>query len=211
MCARCSTRRCPSRHSSRFSRTARTIAELLTIFELGTANPTHLFLADVSKAGYVRAIATTNFDSLLEQALVKSGVLRGRDLDVLYRDEDFERRDRPRHPRHRGARQHRRQAQHGHHAEANRGPRPVRRTTQRDRRDLRLRATSPRFRPGLQLLGPLRPVAAHRGAGERTSRGDLHRPPSRSRGAALALGTNGEEPIPAISGSTLGSVRHRRC
>lgn len=67
------------------------IAELLTIFELGTPNPTHLFLADVAKAGYVRAIATTNFDSLLEQALVQSGAVRGRDFDVLYRDEDFER------------------------------------------------------------------------------------------------------------------------
>ncbi len=67
------------------------IAELLTIFELGAPNPTHLFLAEIAKAGYVRAIATTNFDSLLEQALVQSGAARGLDFDVLYRDEDFER------------------------------------------------------------------------------------------------------------------------
>jgi tetratricopeptide (TPR) repeat protein len=65
------------------------ISRLLAIFDLGSPNATHVWLAELARAGYVRTLCTTNFDALIEQALERLGLVRGRDFEVLYRDEDL--------------------------------------------------------------------------------------------------------------------------
>src|SRR2546425_7526102 len=63
------------------------IEPLLSIFEAGTPGSTHLLLAALAKAGHLRIICTTNFDSLTEQALEHLGLRRELIFEVLYRDE----------------------------------------------------------------------------------------------------------------------------
>jgi tetratricopeptide (TPR) repeat protein len=50
------------------------IDNLLDVFTIGKPNHTHRFIAKLAKKGYLKIIITTNFDTLLEQALEDEGV-----------------------------------------------------------------------------------------------------------------------------------------
>lgn len=52
-----------------------------------------MMLARLVATGKVRTIVTTNFDQLIEKALEQQAKVAGRDYDVIYREEDFERID----------------------------------------------------------------------------------------------------------------------
>lgn len=65
------------------------ISKLLDIFEQGTPNPNHILIARLAKAGYLKTIATTNFDLLIERALKKEGLIRDKDFRVYYNEEQF--------------------------------------------------------------------------------------------------------------------------
>jgi len=75
------------------------IDELFTIYDAEAYEPhvepnsNHVILARLAATGKVRTIVTTNFDQLIEKALGQEGRLAGRDYDVVYREEDFERID----------------------------------------------------------------------------------------------------------------------
>ena len=56
--------------------------DILDIFEEGIPNSNHAFLAKLVKNGYVNLICTTNFDTLLEQALEKENLTNGKDFFV---------------------------------------------------------------------------------------------------------------------------------
>ena len=56
-------------------------------------NTNHILLAKLVATGKVRTIVTTNFDQLIEKALEQQGKQGGRDYDVIYREDDFERID----------------------------------------------------------------------------------------------------------------------
>lgn len=66
---------------------------ILDIFDLGEPNATHILLAKLAKAKYLRIICTTNFDLLIEKALEKEGLKRGADFEVYYKEDDFDKID----------------------------------------------------------------------------------------------------------------------
>ena len=53
-------------------------------------NTNHTFLAKLIKLNRLKTIVTTNFDQLIEKALKLEGMIEGKDYDLLYKDEDFE-------------------------------------------------------------------------------------------------------------------------
>ncbi|HSG38744.1 MAG TPA: SIR2 family protein, partial [Thermoanaerobaculia bacterium] len=59
------------------------------MFQEGAPNTNHLFLAKLARAGCLKTVCTTNFDLLLERAFEAEGLERGRDYEVIYKDEDF--------------------------------------------------------------------------------------------------------------------------
>lgn len=63
--------------------------ELLSVYSMGLPNSTHRLLARMMKAGYVSTVVTTNFDTLIEQALENEGLQKGRGFVVVSRDSDF--------------------------------------------------------------------------------------------------------------------------
>lgn len=65
------------------------ISLILDIFQRGEPNATHLFLARLAKNGEINMIGTTNFDLLLERALVGEGLREGKDFRVYRREDDF--------------------------------------------------------------------------------------------------------------------------
>lgn len=67
------------------------IGPLLALFEGGTPNPYHHCLAQLAARGAVRTFLTTNFDTLLEQALLEVGLKRGRDFLVYDEPSKFAR------------------------------------------------------------------------------------------------------------------------
>jgi len=62
----------------------------LKIYENGKPNQDHYFLAALAKAGKIKVIVTTNFDTLIEQALDSEGLKKSADYLVYYQENDFE-------------------------------------------------------------------------------------------------------------------------
>jgi len=63
--------------------------KLLSLFELGQPNLYHRFLAKLAWSGKLKTIYTTNFDTQIEDALVKENFKRGKDFEVLHDSADF--------------------------------------------------------------------------------------------------------------------------
>ncbi|TRW25365.1 tetratricopeptide repeat protein [Flavobacterium zepuense] len=68
------------------------VDELLSIFERGEPNSTHYLIAGLVKNGMVKTIMTTNFDQLIEKALLKVGFLNG-SYKVFSSEEEFDKID----------------------------------------------------------------------------------------------------------------------
>jgi tetratricopeptide (TPR) repeat protein len=64
--------------------------KIFDIFNLGEPNITHILLAKLAKAKYLKTICTTNFDQLIEKALEKEGLKQGADFEVYYKEDDFD-------------------------------------------------------------------------------------------------------------------------
>ena len=58
---------------------------LLDLFEIGSYNTTHLFIAQLAREGYLKNIVTTNFDNFLETALDAFKV----EYKLFYKESDF--------------------------------------------------------------------------------------------------------------------------
>lgn len=65
------------------------INEILDIFSCGSPNTTHFFIARLIKLGLVKTILTTNFDTLLEEALNADGLQRDIGYKVYSTEKDF--------------------------------------------------------------------------------------------------------------------------
>jgi NAD-dependent SIR2 family protein deacetylase len=66
-----------------------TVSEILDIFKDGKPNTNHIWIAKLSKSGYIKTILTTNFDLLIEKALEQEGLRRNKDFDVYFTEEEF--------------------------------------------------------------------------------------------------------------------------
>ena len=66
------------------------LSPLLELFTGGEPNANHHVLAKLARKGYVRTICTTNFDLLIERALVSEGLERGKGFNVYYRADQFD-------------------------------------------------------------------------------------------------------------------------
>lgn len=65
------------------------ISNILNIFEDGKPNTNHILIAKLAKLGYLKNIFTTNFDPLIEKALEAEGLVKNRDFEVRFSEEDF--------------------------------------------------------------------------------------------------------------------------
>lgn len=65
------------------------ISELLNLYKIGKPNVNHFFLARLAKKGYFKTIFTTNFDVLIEDALLREGLKDGRDFRRYFTEEHF--------------------------------------------------------------------------------------------------------------------------
>jgi len=65
------------------------IGSLLAVFESPSPNFYHYFIGSLVVAGRVQTIVTTNFDTLLEQALEQLGLQQNVDFDVYYKPQSF--------------------------------------------------------------------------------------------------------------------------
>ncbi len=66
------------------------IDKLLDVFAGGEPNTNHILIAKLVKAGYLKTIVTTNFDTLIEKALEQEEWIAGRDYEVVYKEEEFD-------------------------------------------------------------------------------------------------------------------------
>ena len=67
------------------------IDRLLDVFKGGKPNTNHILIAKLVKKGYLKNIvSTTNFDTLIEQALKEEDLEEGKDFEVLHKEEDFD-------------------------------------------------------------------------------------------------------------------------
>ena len=67
------------------------ISKILNLFKEGEPNTNHIFIAKLAKARLIKTIITTNFDMMIETALKKEGLIRGKDKDfkVYYNEDQF--------------------------------------------------------------------------------------------------------------------------
>jgi tetratricopeptide (TPR) repeat protein len=63
---------------------------LIDIYKAGKPNANHRLLAKLMKAGKYKTMVTTNFDTLIEDALKDEGWEKGTDYEVIYKEEDFD-------------------------------------------------------------------------------------------------------------------------
>jgi len=66
------------------------IDRIFDIFDLGEPNTNHFLLAKLAKAKYLKTICTTNFDQLIEKAMEREGLVRGKDFQVFYQENDLD-------------------------------------------------------------------------------------------------------------------------
>jgi tetratricopeptide (TPR) repeat protein len=69
-----------------------TMERIFDIYNQGEPNTNHILLANLIKEGKLKTIITTNFDNLIEKALLMDPkILKANiDYDVIYKEEDFE-------------------------------------------------------------------------------------------------------------------------
>lgn len=65
------------------------IDEILEIFAKGVPSTTHELIAELVSEEYVKTIMTTNFDTLIEKALINKGLSKGKDFNVFSSESDF--------------------------------------------------------------------------------------------------------------------------
>lgn len=65
------------------------VDEILNIFSSGEPNTNHELIAELAKSGLIKNIVTTNFDLLIETALVNKGLQRGTHFEVFATEEEF--------------------------------------------------------------------------------------------------------------------------
>jgi tetratricopeptide (TPR) repeat protein len=65
---------------------------IFDIYKQGEPNTNHILLAKLIKAGKIRTIVTTNFDKLIEKALLiePNSMIQGKDYELLYKEKDFD-------------------------------------------------------------------------------------------------------------------------
>lgn len=66
------------------------ISKLLDVFKNGEPNTNHIFLARLARKGLLKTIFTTNFDLLIEKALIKEGMKENIDYIRFYDEEHFD-------------------------------------------------------------------------------------------------------------------------
>lgn len=66
------------------------ITRLMDIYRLGTPNLNHIIIARLARKGMITKIVTTNFDLLLEKALIQEGLKEGVDFHVAITQDHFE-------------------------------------------------------------------------------------------------------------------------
>lgn len=66
------------------------IDALFEMFDGGEPNANHFLLARLMRAGLLKAVCTTNFDTLLERALAACGMDAGRDYELYATNEELE-------------------------------------------------------------------------------------------------------------------------
>ena len=69
------------------------VDSILDIFSKGEPNGNHEFIAGLINKGLVKTILTTNFDTLIEQALNNLGLIDGVNFQVYSTENDFEKID----------------------------------------------------------------------------------------------------------------------
>lgn len=65
------------------------IDDILEIFKYGKPNTNHLLIAQLAVSGYVSTILTTNFDTLIEDALIEKNLVNNRHFKVFSNEEEF--------------------------------------------------------------------------------------------------------------------------
>lgn len=65
------------------------VTAIRNMFQTGSPNRNHMFIARLMKKSIIQEIATTNFDLLIEQALESVGWKREDDFKVYYREDQF--------------------------------------------------------------------------------------------------------------------------
>lgn len=65
------------------------IDEILDIFSKGEPNINHELIAELIKLGLIKTVLTTNFDQLIEKALLTKGLKREKHFDVFSTEEEF--------------------------------------------------------------------------------------------------------------------------
>lgn len=64
-------------------------SKILDAFKGGDPNTNHILIAKLAKNGYIKTIFTTNFDLLIEKALEKEGLEKGRHFEIYFNEEQF--------------------------------------------------------------------------------------------------------------------------
>lgn len=65
------------------------VDDILEIFNTGEPNTNHELIAELVKAGFIRTVLTSNFDLLIEKALMFKGLKKGIDFEVYATEEEF--------------------------------------------------------------------------------------------------------------------------
>ncbi|AVB76291.1 SIR2 family protein [Methanococcus maripaludis] len=65
-------------------------AELLKVYDCGIPNSNHVLMAKLAKQGFLGSIYTTNFDELIEKAMIDEGMVENRDYKVYRTEKDLE-------------------------------------------------------------------------------------------------------------------------
>lgn len=66
------------------------VDEILEIFAKGMPNTTHELIAELVSLGFTKTVMTTNFDSLIENALINKGLQKDKDFNVFSSETAFE-------------------------------------------------------------------------------------------------------------------------
>jgi tetratricopeptide (TPR) repeat protein len=66
------------------------VDDILEIFSKGEPNTNHDLIAELLNLGYVKTVLTTNFDILIEKALIKIGLEEGTNYQVFSTEKEFE-------------------------------------------------------------------------------------------------------------------------
>ena len=65
------------------------VDEILDVFSKGNPNINHELIAELIKLGFIKTVLTTNFDLLIEKALLCKGLEKGKHFDVFSSEEEF--------------------------------------------------------------------------------------------------------------------------